>query len=108
MLDFGLSPAQTNIILVEALEMVASRTRYSLRELVGTLIALRRQELRGAENVLARDRSVFCSALVQHLFAKAGIDLAPGVHGKNTTPQDISRTPRTAQNVSPPTRSRPQ
>jgi hypothetical protein len=35
---------------------------------------------------------MFCSAFVQHLFRKTGIDLAPGVDGKNTTPEDISRT----------------
>jgi hypothetical protein len=92
-LDFGLTAEQTNTIIAEGLEMVATRTRYSLRELIGTLIALRRPELRGAENVLARERSVYCSAFVQHLFRKAGMDLAPGVEGKNTTPQDISLTP---------------
>ncbi len=92
-LDFGLTASQTNAILAGGLEMVANRTKYSLRELLGTLIALRRPGLRGVENVMARERSVYCSAFVQHLFRKAGIDLAPGVDGKNTTPQDISRTP---------------
>jgi hypothetical protein len=91
-LDFGLTEAQTRLVIAEGLEMVETRTRYSLRELVGTLIALRRRELRGTENILARDRSVYCSAFVQHLFRKAGVDLAPGVEGKNTTPEDISRT----------------
>lgn len=92
-LDFGLNAEQTNTIIAEGLEMVATRTKYSLRELIGTLISLRRPELRGAENVMARERSIYCSAFVQHLFRKAGIDLAPGVEGKNTTPQDISLTP---------------
>ncbi|HYV28478.1 MAG TPA: hypothetical protein VFA77_13155, partial [Candidatus Eisenbacteria bacterium] len=75
------------------LELVASRVRYSLRELVGTLIALRHPELRERENKLARDSSFYCSAFVQHLFRKSGIDLAPGLDAKNTTPEDISRTP---------------
>jgi hypothetical protein len=92
-LDFGLNATQTDAIIAGGLEMVANRTKYSLRELIGTLIALRRPELRGEENVLARERSLYCSAFVQHLFRNAGIDLAPGVGGKNTTPQDISRTP---------------
>jgi hypothetical protein len=35
---------------------------------------------------------MYCSALVQHLFRKAGLDLAPGVDLKNTTPEDIART----------------
>jgi hypothetical protein len=30
---------------------------------------------------------------VQRLFRSAGIDLAPGITDKNTTPEDISRTP---------------
>src|SRR6185295_6774289 len=91
-LDFGLTEAQVALLLCEGLELVATRARYSLRELVGTLIALRRPELRGRENLLARERSLFCSAFVQHLFRKAGLDLTPGVHDKHTTPEDISRT----------------
>ena len=91
-LDFGITEEQIMLLLQEGLDAVANRTRYSLRELAGTLIAMRRPELRGRDNVLARERSMFCSAFVQHLFRKAGIDLAPGVHSKNTTPEDISRT----------------
>ena len=91
-LDFGLSEAQVASLLSEGLELVAARARYSLRELAGTWIALRHPKLRGRDNLLARKSSVFCSAFIQHLFHKTGIDLAPGVHGKNTTPEDISRT----------------
>lgn len=91
-LDFKLPEDRVALLLSEALELVATRARYSLRELVGTLIALRDPELRASGNPLARRRSLYCSAFVQHLFARAGIDLAPGVHGKNTTPEDISRT----------------
>ena len=72
--------------------MVAGRMRYSLRELVGTLVALRHQGLRGRGNVMSRERSLYCSAFVQHIYRKAGIDLVPGVDDKNTTPEDISRT----------------
>jgi hypothetical protein len=91
-LDFGLSETQVASLLSEGLELVAARARYSLRELAGTWIALRHPKLRGRDNLLARKSSVFCSAFIQHLFHKAGIELAPGVHGKNTTPEDISRT----------------
>ena len=91
-LDFGLPETQVNMLLWEGLELVATGARYSLRELLGTLIALRRPELRGQENLLSRERSLFCSAFVQHLFRKAGLDLAPGVADKHTTPEDISRT----------------
>jgi hypothetical protein len=91
-LDFGLNETQASILVREALELVANRAKYSLRELLGTLIALRHPELRGRNNVLARESSLYCSAFVQYLFRKTGFDLAPGVDGKNTTPEDISRT----------------
>lgn len=92
-LDFGLAEDQVATLVREGLELVANRARYSLRELVGTLIALRHPELRGRGNVLAREKSLYCSAFVQFLFRKAGIDLAPGVDAKHTTPEDISRAP---------------
>jgi len=92
MLDFRLSESQVNIVLTEGLDMVAGRTQYSLRELVGTLLALKQPDLRPGENLLARECSVFCSAFVQRLFRRAGLDLSPGVADKHTTPEDISRT----------------
>jgi hypothetical protein len=91
-LDFGLAEAQVSSLLSCALELVAERARYSLRELLGALIALKHPQLRGRDNMLARERSMYCSAFVQHLFQKMGLDLAPGVHGKNSTPEDIWRT----------------
>ena len=91
-MDLVLTEEQIACLLREALELVANRARYSLRELFGTLMALKRPELRGQQNLLARESSMFCSALVQHLFRKTGLDLAPGVDLKNTTPEDIART----------------
>src|SRR5436190_23567461 len=40
-LDLGLSQAQLASLLCEALDLVANRARYSVRELIGTLLALR-------------------------------------------------------------------
>jgi hypothetical protein len=91
-LDFGLTETQIAAVLSEALELVATRARYSLRELLGTLLALRHSQLRGRDNLLARNCSLYCSAFVEHLFRKAGLQLAPGVHEKNTTPEDLART----------------
>ncbi len=91
-LDFALTEAQVAAVLREGLEFAANHARYSLRELAGTLLALRHQRLRGRENLLARKRSVYCSAFIQCLFRKAGVDLTPGVDDKNTTPEDIART----------------
>lgn len=92
-MDFRLGEEHVGVLLREGLELVATRANYSVRELVGTLIALRRPELRAQNNLLARECSLYCSAFVQHLFRKTGLELAPGVDGKNTTPEDISRTP---------------
>jgi hypothetical protein len=92
-LDFGLTETHTAALVREGLELVATRARYSLRELVGTLLALRHPAWRSRENLLARERSLFCSAFVQQLFRRIGLDLAPGVDAKHTTPEDISRTP---------------
>lgn len=92
-LDLGLSEEKVKALLSESLELLAGKTKYSLRELFGTLITLRRPDLRGRENPMARDRSLYCSAFVQHVFRKIGIDLAPGLDVKNTTPEDIARTP---------------
>lgn len=91
-LDFGLRDDQVAALLGEALSLVAGRTRYSLRELLGTYWGLHRPELRQRENLLARDCSLFCSAFIQHLFRKIGVDLAPGLDVKHTTPEDLSRT----------------
>ena len=92
-LDFGLTEMQVATLLGEALELVANRQRYSLRELIGTLVALRKPGLRAQENLLARERCAYCSAFVKMLFLWLGLDLVPGVTGKNTTPEDIARSP---------------
>src|SRR3954468_12290916 len=92
-LDFGLTDPQVSTLLAAALELVANRAQYSLRELFGTLIALKHPQLRGRTNLLARERSMYCSAFVRHLFREMGVDLSPGIDGKNTTPEHISITP---------------
>jgi hypothetical protein len=92
-LDFGLTEEQTGIVIREALEMVASQMRYSLRELFGTMVALRHPKFRPKTNLLAREKSMYCSGFVQYVFQKAGVELVPGVHPSHNSPEDISRTP---------------
>ena len=92
-LDFGLTEAQVNAVLCTGLSMAAHRARYSLRELIGTAVALHNPGIRGRKNLMARRRSLYCSAFVQFVFQRAGIDLVPGVHASHGTPEDISRTP---------------
>lgn len=91
-LDFGLEAEQTRAVLTEALDLLTASAHYSLRELAGTFLAIRRPRLRGRENLLARQGAFYCSAFVQHCYRKAGIDLAAGVSTKNTTPEDIAST----------------
>ena len=92
-LDFQLSPELVNRVLAEGLELVSSRTRYSLREILGILIALRHPTLRPRGNLLDRDNAFFCSALVRHLFTKAGHDLTPGLDVKHTAPENLFGSP---------------
>jgi hypothetical protein len=91
-LDFGLTDDQIGNLLREAIDVAANRARYSFRELAGTLLALRHPQLRTRQNILSRESSMYCSAFVQLVFRKIGLDLAPGVDFKNTTPEDIART----------------
>ncbi len=92
-LDFGLSQEQARQVVREGLEMIAGRVKYSLRELLGTLLGLRFPSYRSRQNRLARDDSFYCSALVQHLFAKCGVHLVPEVEVKRNTPEDLFRSP---------------
>ena len=92
-LDFHLDAAQVQSVLRESLELLANHTRYSLREILGTLVTLRRPEQRAAGNPLARDNSYYCSAFVRYVFHRAGIDLTPGLDPKQTSPEDLARTP---------------
>jgi hypothetical protein len=91
-IDLGLAPAQEQLLISRALELVAAGTRYSLREIIGTLWALRRPTWRPRENRLAREQAFYCSAFVRHIFSHAGVDLALGIAVKNTTPEDIAQT----------------
>ena len=91
-LDFGLTETQVNAVLCSGLSMVAHKARYSLRELIGTAVALRNPWFRSKKNLLARRRSMYCSGLVQYVFQRAGIDLVPGIHPSHNSPEDISRT----------------
>jgi hypothetical protein len=91
-LDFGLSDESVGRVLTEALELLSGGSHYSLREIVGTMLALRSSTLRSRDNVLAREGALYCSAFVTHCYARAGIELARELATKNTTPQDIADT----------------
>lgn len=92
-LDFGLNADTTRRVMTAALDLLAGSTTYSLRELVGTLITLRRPSLRAQDNLMSCEGAFYCSAMVQHCYREAGIDLAAGITTKNVTPEDLAATP---------------
>ena len=92
-LDFHLDPAQVRQVVGSALDLLAGLSSYSLRELGGTLLAMHSTRLRGRRSLLAQEGALYCSALVQHCYAAAGIAFHPGVHGKNIAPHDIDASP---------------
>lgn len=96
-IDFGLSPGHVESVFREALDMVAARIRYSLRELMGTLFPIRDPERRAKPNLLSRQKSLFCSAFVTHVLRKAGIDPTPGLDVKHTAPEDLFRSEAATQ-----------
>ncbi|HWA28889.1 MAG TPA: hypothetical protein VG734_24775 [Lacunisphaera sp.] len=91
-LDFGLTPGQEEAVLAGALELVADGTRYSLREIAGTIWALRHPRWRPRENLLIQEKAFYCSSFVRHVFGQAGLNLIDGVAEKNTAPEHIVRT----------------
>ncbi len=95
-LDFGLGEGEVAAMFRESLDMVAGRTRYSLRELMGTLIALRRPAMRAKPNPLSRPASFFCSAFVTHVLRKAGVHPVPRLDVKHAAPEDLFRSERAA------------
>lgn len=88
----GFQPGSTTDtqVLSAGLDLLAGLSTYSLRELVGTLLALHRPSLRGRDNLLAQEGALYCSAMVQHCYAAAGIEFIPGVATKNLSPHDIA------------------
>jgi len=92
-LDFGLEKTQVATVVSEGLEMISGRARYSIAELIGTLVGLRIPSRRGKPNLLSKENSFYCSAFVQHLFSKCGVHLVPGVEAKRNTPEDLFRSP---------------
>jgi len=93
-IDFGLDEAQQQAVLASGLDLLAGLSQYSLRELVGTLLAMQMSGLRRRRNLFEVEGSLYCSAMVQHCYQSVGVEFLPGVHHKNITPHDISICPR--------------
>jgi len=93
-LDFGLDETQTEKVMTSALELLSGLSQYSLRELVGTLMAMQLEGLRKRRNLFEVEGALYCSAMVQHCYEAIGVEFMPGAHRKNVTPHDISICPR--------------
>jgi hypothetical protein len=92
-LDFGLDDTKTTQVQTAALDLLAGQSHYSLSELAGTVLAMHSSRLRRRKNLLGKDGAVFCSAMVQHCYAAAGVHFHPGVECKNIAPHDIDESP---------------
>jgi hypothetical protein len=93
LLDFKLNALQTQALLTAALDLLAGQTGYSLREILGTLIAIQKPRLRTRNNLFEQNHALYCSAMVQHCFQAIGIELMPGIPTKNTMPEDLANSP---------------
>ena len=89
--DLGLASGHEQAVVAHALELVAAGAHYSVRELLGTVWALRRTGGQSRDNVFTQEKSFYCSAFVRHVFSQAGLELNPGLTVKNTTPEDLWR-----------------
>jgi hypothetical protein len=92
-LDFNLDQEQTQVVLSNGLDLIAQQWKYSIKELLGTLVALPSRRLRRRPNLFQKEKSLYCSAFVQHLYLKIKYDFALDTHEKNTSPEHIFQTP---------------
>lgn len=91
-LDFGLDAAQTQAVLAEGLNLLGSRTKYSIPKAIGTYVAMRKTQL-GRRFGRQDERSIYCSAFVHHCYGAAGVDLMPGVLEDNVLPELLWNSP---------------
>jgi hypothetical protein len=92
-LDLGLDEAQAQQLIACGLDLVAEGVKYSLREIAGTVWAMRHPEWRPLANRLEQEKAFYCSAFVSHVCGQLGLKLAADFDVKNTTPHDIAETP---------------
>lgn len=92
-LDLGLDEARAQQLIACGLDLVAAGVKYSLREIAGTVWAMRHPEWRPLANRLEQEKAFYCSAFVSHVCGQLGLNLATGFDVKNTTPHDIAETP---------------
>jgi hypothetical protein len=85
---FGLRDDERDAILKRAHDPAADRLHYDVPGLLGTWFAYL-SNTASAPNPLSTGAAIYCSAYVQMAYDAAGIDLAPGAHQRNTSPEHI-------------------
>jgi hypothetical protein len=93
-IDFQLSPEQTQLVLATALQLVDEQESalYPVKELIGTWIAIITRK-KWLPNPLDDPRAMYCSSFVRHCYRESGRDfLDATVSVSNTTPEDIARS----------------
>ena len=88
-LDLGLGAEEVRKVICAGLDLVVRRTRYALGGTLKTYWALLKERLHEDEEKDA----TYCSSFVRALFHHVGVDLAPGVAVRHTTPEHIALTP---------------
>lgn len=91
-LNFNLDEDKQKSVIGEGLNLVANHTEYSIREVFGALFTLLKKEDRQTNNKMARENSLFCSAMVQHCYNVVKLNLTEGVDMKQLAPEDIAAT----------------
>lgn len=87
-LTIGLTPEERQAIIDRADDPDVDQLRYDLSGLLGTWFAYLTDRA-GAPNPLGAGNAIYCSAYVQLAYDAAGIDLAPGAHQRNTSPEHM-------------------
>lgn len=88
-LNFNLSNIQIENIIGQALNLVALKTQYSIREVFGVLYNTFLSESRLNENKFKQNNSLFCSAFVQNCYNKINLNLNSKVNSSQLAPHDI-------------------
>ncbi len=84
----GLTPEERQRILDRADDPNVDQLAYDLGALLGTWYAYLTDRAQ-KPNPLASGNAVYCSAYLQLAYDAVGIDIAPGAHERNTSPEHI-------------------
>jgi hypothetical protein len=100
-LAIGLTPTERAAILDRANDPDVDQLNYDLPGLLGTWYAYitNRADRR---NPLSEGHAIYCSAYVQLAYDAVKIDLAPGAHQRNTSPEHLWQTARYLADRLPP------